>query len=207
MDSFLFKPSRSEWDSPGGIRGCVHELSSLEALTWKRYLRHFVCELCLRSLTDGLLHHPSFGEKFCYHGAGISWDDSTCSPSSSVNDFTYHCLWSWLLPPLCSQNLQAPLPVEMVSAALLLLRLKSMAMNRIWLWRANAVPLYFQTILWTRFLVPYLSVPFCYCVHIVSLWILAWVFFLAGVGEMLIWLTETTKFSLLRQFPGCLLGR
>lgn len=83
VDSFLFKPSRNEWDSPG-----AWGLPPLAQFPWGPHLKavlcRFICELSLRSVTAGLLHHLSFGEEFCYHGTRISWDDSTPTPAPQL---------------------------------------------------------------------------------------------------------------------------
>lgn len=189
---------------PLGPEGCLHELSSLEALTWKQCMCHFVCELSPRSVTAGLLHHLSFGEKFCYHGSRISWDDSTSSPGSSANHFTYHCLWSWLLPSTWVQKLQAPLPVEMISTAHLLLPLKA----RPWIefgFEGQMLSIYISK----RYPGPYFLFHICKFLSIIghTLCVCGYLVLLSGrVGKMLIWFVETTNYSFLLQFPGCFLG-
>lgn len=138
-------PEVSEIPTESG--SCLQYLNSLEALTWKPCLCCCPCKLSLRSVTAGLLHHLSFGDKFCYHGTERNSDDSKRSPDSSVNHLTYHYVWSWL-PSSKFSDRQVPLPVEMVSEAV---AFKSKMVNRIWLWRVNDIPLHFQVMLWATY--------------------------------------------------------
>lgn len=154
VDSFLFKPSRNEWDSPG-----AWGLPPRAQFPWGPHLKAVSVSLHLWAFPE-ISDSRSAPSPFIWWRVLLSRNQDKLrwfypNPGSSVNHFSYHCLWSYMLPSPCFQNLQAPLPVEW-SQQHTAAAFESRTMNRTWLWRANAILLHFQMILWTIFPVPYL---------------------------------------------------